>query len=49
MPSINQSFLHTLQDYYTKYHCFIETGTLNEMRPCVGAISMIQCKQNLST
>ena len=28
MPPINQSFLQTLQDDYTKYPCFIETGTL---------------------
>jgi hypothetical protein len=29
MPSINKDFLHTLHDDYTKYHCFIETGTLS--------------------
>ena len=29
MPSINNSFLYLLQDDYTKYKCFIETGTLN--------------------
>ena len=29
MPSINKSFLQTLQDEYTKYPCFIETGTFN--------------------
>lgn len=28
MPSINESFLKKLQDDYTKYNCFIETGTL---------------------
>jgi len=28
MPSINLSFLNELQDDYTKYPCFIETGTL---------------------
>ena len=28
MPSINHFFLNTLQDDYTKYPCFIETGTL---------------------
>jgi len=28
MPSINNSFLKKLQDDYTKYNCFIETGTL---------------------
>jgi hypothetical protein len=27
MPSITKSFLKTLQDDYTKYFCFIETGT----------------------
>jgi hypothetical protein len=27
MPEINQSFLLSLQDDYTKYPCFIETGT----------------------
>ena len=29
MPSINKFFLNLLQDDYTKYNCFIETGTLN--------------------
>ena len=29
MPSLNRLFLTTLQDDYTKYSCFIETGTLN--------------------
>jgi hypothetical protein len=29
MPSINKLFLDNLQDNYTKYPCFIETGTLN--------------------
>ena len=29
MPSINILFLNLLQDDYTKYNCFIETGTLN--------------------
>jgi hypothetical protein len=29
MPSLNKSFLDLLQDDYTKYNCFIETGTLN--------------------
>jgi hypothetical protein len=29
MPSLNLSFLNDLQDDYTKYPCFIETGTLN--------------------
>ena len=29
MPNINQAFLKNLQDDYTKYPCFIETGTLN--------------------
>ena len=29
MPSLNNSFLNLLQDDYTKYNCFIETGTLN--------------------
>jgi hypothetical protein len=29
MPSINISFLKELQDNFTKYPCFIETGTLN--------------------
>jgi hypothetical protein len=28
MPSINNAFLKLLQDDYTKYNCFIETGTL---------------------
>ena len=28
MPSINESFLKSLQDDYTKYNSFIETGTL---------------------
>ena len=29
MPSLDISFLHLLQDDYTQYKCFIETGTLN--------------------
>jgi len=29
MPSINHLFLNLLQDDYTKYNCFIETGTHN--------------------
>jgi hypothetical protein len=29
MPSLNNFFLNLLQDDYTKYNCFIETGTLN--------------------
>ena len=29
MPSINHFFLNTLQGDYTKYPCFIETGTLH--------------------
>ena len=29
MPSINKLFLNLLQDDYTKYNCFIETGTSN--------------------
>ena len=29
MPSINKNFLLNLHDDYTKYSCFIETGTLN--------------------
>ena len=29
MPSIDRQFLNCLQDDCTKYHCFIETGTLN--------------------
>ena len=29
MPSIDITFLNELQDVYTKYPCFIETGTLN--------------------
>jgi hypothetical protein len=29
MPSINEIFLKNLQDDYTKYNCFIETGTLS--------------------
>lgn len=28
MPSLNHSFLNLLQDDYTQYNCFIETGTL---------------------
>jgi len=28
MPYINNDFLNLLQDDYTKYNCFIETGTL---------------------
>jgi hypothetical protein len=28
MPSIDNIFLNLLQDDYTKYNCFIETGTL---------------------
>jgi hypothetical protein len=29
MPSLKNSFLHLLQDDYTQYNCFIETGTFN--------------------
>jgi hypothetical protein len=29
MPSIDCDFLNLLQEDYTKYNCFIETGTLN--------------------
>lgn len=29
MPSIDKEFLDSLQDNYTNYPCFIETGTLN--------------------
>ncbi len=29
MPSLDKLFLDNLQDDYTKYPCFIETGTLN--------------------
>jgi hypothetical protein len=29
MPSLNNFFLNLLQDDYTKYNCFIETGTYN--------------------
>jgi len=29
MPSIDKIFLDLLEDDYTKYNCFIETGTLN--------------------
>jgi hypothetical protein len=29
MPSLNKTFLKSLQDDYKKYPCFIETGTLN--------------------
>ena len=29
MPSITRLFLNNLQDDYTKYSCFIETGTYN--------------------
>jgi hypothetical protein len=29
MPSINNQFLNLLQDDYTLYNCFIETGTYN--------------------
>lgn len=29
MPSINKLFLNLLQDDYTQYNCFIETGTFN--------------------
>ncbi len=29
MPSLNKLFLQNLHDDYTKYPCFIETGTLN--------------------
>ena len=29
MPSLKKNLLYLLQDDYTKYKCFIETGTLN--------------------
>jgi hypothetical protein len=29
MPSLNKDFLNSLQEDYTKYSCFIETGTYN--------------------
>ena len=29
MPSIDKNFLQQLRDDYTKYNCFVETGTLN--------------------
>jgi hypothetical protein len=29
MPSLNKDFLLNLQEEYTKYPCFVETGTLN--------------------
>ena len=29
MPSLNKDFLNSLQEDYTKYRCFIETGTYN--------------------
>jgi len=29
MPSLNKDFLKSLQEDYTKYNCFIETGTYN--------------------
>jgi hypothetical protein len=29
MPSLNKTFLDSLKDDYTKYPCFIETGTFN--------------------
>jgi hypothetical protein len=29
MPSLDKNFLLELQDDYTIYTCFIETGTLN--------------------
>jgi hypothetical protein len=29
MPSLNKDFLKSLQEDYTKYNCFIETGTFN--------------------
>lgn len=29
MPSIDNKFLNDLDEDYTKYHCFIETGTFN--------------------
>ena len=29
MPSIDKNFLKSLQSDYTKYSCFIETGTFH--------------------
>jgi hypothetical protein len=29
MPSLNKDFLNKLQEDYTKYNCFVETGTYN--------------------
>lgn len=47
MPCIDKSFLNLLQEDYTKYDCFIETGTLDgattfSLEPCFNKLYTIE-------